>query len=96
MESTFSYITFPSIEEIRCLVMANANLATIRPLSGFLLKPVELLDGRASCSAYGSLRARHTPKDRRNRAGETRLALFEAFPVDVDGENAPSRGGLPP
>ncbi len=74
--------------EIRCRVMANANLATPRPLSGFLLKPIELFNGRASCSARGRRGARGTPEDSQNCIGETRLALFDAFPVGDDGENA--------
>jgi hypothetical protein len=68
--------------EIRCLVVANASLTTTRPLSGFLLKPVEILDGRAPRSARGSSDAHRTPEDVQNRAGESRLALFDAFPVE--------------
>ncbi len=79
--------------EIRCLVMAIASLATPRPLSGFLLKPVEFQDGHASRNGFGSTRP--TPKDIQSRRGETRLALFHAFPVDDDGENAPP-DGIPP
>jgi hypothetical protein len=75
--------------EIRCLVIANASLTTIRPLSGFLLKPVEILDGRAPRSARGYDDARRTPEDIQNRARESCLALFDAFPVDLDRENAP-------
>jgi len=75
--------------EIRCLVIANASLSTTRPLSGFLLKPVEMLDGRVSRNAPRLWGAHRTLKDFQNRAGESRLALFNAFPVDHDGENAP-------
>jgi hypothetical protein len=75
--------------EIRCLVIANASLTTTRPLSGFLLKPVQILEGRTPRSARGPDDARRTPEDIQNRAGESRLALFDAFPVDLDGENAP-------
>lgn len=73
--------------EIRCFVVANASLATPQPLSGFLLKPVELLDGRVFRGAH---QAHRTPEDNQNRAAETRLALFDAFPVDDDGENVRS------
>jgi hypothetical protein len=66
--------------EIRCLVLANASLTTTRPLSGFLLKPVEFLDGCASRSALKIIR---------NGASESRLALFDAFPVRNDGEKVP-------
>ena len=82
--------------EIRCLVIANTSLATTRPLSGFLLKPVEIRDGRASRSALGLWGARRTPEESRNRAGESRLALFDAFPVNNDGENTPPGGAHPP
>lgn len=40
--------------EVRCRVIANASLATPRPLSGFLLKPVEILNGGAPRSAPAS------------------------------------------
>lgn len=82
--------------EIRCLVMANASLATPRPLSGFLLRPVELLDGRASRSARPPQGARRPPEDCPSRADETRLALFDAFPVGDGGENAPPGGAQTP
>ena len=62
--------------EIRCLVIANASLATARPLSGFLLKPVEILN-MCALELF------------QNGAGESRLALFDAFPVNNDGENVP-------
>lgn len=75
--------------EIRCLVIANANLATSRPLSGFLLRPVELLDGRASRTACDTRGARAVSENSQYRASETRLALFDAFPVGDDGEIAP-------
>jgi hypothetical protein len=74
--------------EIRCLVIANASLTTVRPLSGFLLKPFEILDGPASRSAHGFCDALHTPEDTKNRVGEYRLALFDAFPVK-NGEKPP-------
>jgi hypothetical protein len=80
--------------EIRCLVIANASLATPRPLSGFLLKPVELLP--ASSNAHGPRGVGGTPEDSQHRAGETRLALFDAFPVGDDGENAPPGEPTPP
>lgn len=82
--------------EIRCLVTANINLATPWPLSGFLLKPVELFNGRASRSARNPRGAHSTPEDYQNRAGEIRLALFDAFPVDDDGKNAPPGERHPP
>jgi hypothetical protein len=87
--------------EIRCQVMANANLAILRPLSSFLLKPVGLLDGRAIRNARNPRSVRCTPKSNQNRASETRLALFDAFPVGEDGKNAPPGGvrssrGAPP
>jgi len=69
--------------EIKCLVMTNASLATPRPLSGFLLKPVECLDGRASRDPRAASR---TLEDHKNRADETRRALFEAFPVGDGGK----------
>jgi hypothetical protein len=75
--------------EIRCLVIANASLATTRPLSGFLLKPVESLNGRAPRSAPGFRDAPGALDRIQNGAGECRLALFDAFPVDNDEENAP-------
>jgi hypothetical protein len=75
--------------EIRCLVMAHASLATTRPLSGFLLKPVEILDEGASRSAPDFRDARCAPERIQNGAGESRLALFDAFPVNNDGETAP-------
>jgi hypothetical protein len=77
--------------EIRCRVIANASLTTARPLSGFLLKPSEVLDGRASRSAAlrGALR---TPEEIQNRVGEYRLALFDAFPVNNDGKKPPPGG----
>jgi hypothetical protein len=37
--------------QIRCLVVANASLTTARPLSGFLLKPVEIRHEHASGSS---------------------------------------------
>ncbi len=82
--------------EIRCLVIANASLATARPFSGFLLKPIEVLDRRASCSARGPWRVRRSAEENQNGAGETRLALFEAFPVGDDGENVLPGGVHPP
>lgn len=81
--------------EIRCLVIANASLTTARPLSGFLLKPVEIRDERTSWSTSGLRSARRAPEDIENRAGEARLALFDAFPVENDGKNAPP-GRAPP
>jgi hypothetical protein len=77
------------ISEIRCLVLANASLATTRPLSGFLLKPVELLNGYASSSVRGFRDARCALERTQNSEGESRRALFDAFPVNNDGENAP-------
>ncbi len=68
--------TWGGIWEVRCLVIAHASLTTSRPLSGFLLKPVELFNARS---------ARRSPQDIQNRADECRLALFDAFPVDCDG-----------
>jgi hypothetical protein len=47
------------------------------PLSGFLRKPVEVSDGRAS----GAVFSRQVQKKTRGRASETRIAPFEAFPV---------------
>jgi hypothetical protein len=79
--------------EIRCFVMANANLATPRPLSGFLLKPFELLDGHMPRGAHTSRGGSSNRQEYLSRAGETRLALLEAFPVIPDWENAP-RGGV--
>jgi hypothetical protein len=79
-----------------CLVTANVNLATARPLSGFLLKPVELFNRRASCSAHNPRSTRRTPANNQSCAGETRHALFDAFPVGGDGENAPPGGVYPP
>ena len=73
--------------EVRCLVIANASLATPRPLSGFLLRSVELLDGCAS---------RRMPENSQNRAGEIRLALFAAFPVGDDEKTAPPGGASTP
>ncbi len=75
--------------EVRCLVIGNASLATPQPLSGFLLKPAEILDGCVSLSVRGFRRAGRTPEDSQNHAVETRLALFDAFPVGDDGETAP-------
>lgn len=80
--------------EIRCLVVATTSLATSRPLSGFLLKPFEILNGRASRSVRRD--ARRTPESSQNLASETRLALFDAFPVEGDGENVLPEGGQPP
>ncbi|TXI12320.1 MAG: hypothetical protein E6Q76_01210 [Rhizobium sp.] len=71
--------------EIHCRVVANANLVTDQPLSGFLLKPVELFDRRTE----------RRPQDLGRQANEIRRALFEAFPVGDDGENAPLKGGAP-
>lgn len=71
--------------EIQCRVVANASLLTHQPLSGFLLKPVELFDRRTA----------RRPKNPGRQADEIRRALFEAFPVGDDGENAPLRGGAP-
>ncbi|WP_213736061.1 hypothetical protein [Bradyrhizobium sp. dw_411] len=78
------------MREIRCLVIANASLATPRPLSGFLMKPVELLDGPASRNVRRFRGARRTPEDSQHSANETRLALFDAFPVGDDGRKPPS------
>jgi hypothetical protein len=75
--------------EIRCLVIASASLATTRPLSGFLLKPVEILEGCASPGIPGFRNARRALERIQNGAGESRLALFDAFPVENDGENVP-------
>jgi hypothetical protein len=82
--------------EIRCLVIANASLTTARPLCGFLLNPVEILDRRASRSAPCIRGARHALEDIEIHADQSRLALFEAFPVNNDGENASPGGVLPP
>jgi hypothetical protein len=74
---------------IRCVVLANASLATTRPLSGFLLKPVEILGGAALRNARG-VQGAHAMLERiQNGAGECRPALFDAFPVNHDEENAP-------
>jgi hypothetical protein len=70
--------------EIKCLVLANASLATPRPLSGFLLKPVECLDRRAPRDPHASRKL----EDHQNHADETRLALFEAFPVGDVGKTS--------
>ena len=75
--------------EIRCFVLANASLATTRPLSGFLLKPVEILNGGALRNARGVQDAHSVLERIQNGAGECRLALFDAFPVNHDEENAP-------
>lgn len=82
--------------EIRCLVIANVSLTTARPFSGFLLKPIEVLDRRTSCSARGPWRARRSPEENQNGAGETRPALFDAFPVGDDGENVLPGGAHAP
>jgi hypothetical protein len=68
--------------KIQCLIMANASLATSRPLSGFLLKPVELSEGRMP----GGVPSRQMPKEIQEREGETRLALLEALPINNGGE----------
>jgi hypothetical protein len=80
--------------EIRCLVIANASLKTARPLCGFLLKPVEAFV--ASRSAPGLRAARRALEDSEIHADQSRLALFQAFPVNNDGENAPPGGVHPP
>ncbi len=82
--------------EIKCLVIANTCLTTTRPLSGFLLKPVEIRDGRAARSGPGLWGAHRTPEDFQNRADESRRALFAAFPVKNDEENSPPLGAHPP
>ncbi|WP_426421190.1 hypothetical protein [Bradyrhizobium genosp. A] len=74
--------------EIRCIVVANASLVTSRPLSSFLLKPIEIQDGHAA-RAVGDTRGAHHTRDSQHRADETRLALFDAFPVGQDGEHPP-------
>lgn len=84
------------MREIRCVVIAKASLATTRPLSGFLMKPVELLDRPASRSARGSRSQRRSPEDSQHPAGETRPALFDAFPVGDDGGNPPPGGAHTP
>ena len=65
------------------------------PLSGFLLKPVELLDGRASRGARGPRGACCTPEHGQSHAGETRLALFDAFPVGDDEKSVLPAESLP-
>lgn len=82
--------------QIRCLVLANANLATRRPLSGFLLKPFEIVDGHRFTGAHHSPARPWTPEDDLNRASETRLALLDAFPVEDDRENPLPEGTPPP
>ncbi len=82
--------------EVRCLVVANASLATRRPLSGFLLKPVELLDGVMSRNARCRQGTRRRLEDNQDYAVETRLALFDTFPVGHDGEITPPGGALTP
>jgi hypothetical protein len=82
--------------EVRCLVIANASLTTVRPLSGFLLKPFEIIDGRASRGARGIRGVLRTPEEIQNCAGECRLALFNAFPVSNDGEKPPREGAHSP
>ena len=70
--------------EIRCLVIAVARLDTTRPLSGFLLKPVERIDA----SVVGG--PAKTPRMNKMRHGhDTRLALLDAFPVHPNGEEEP-------
>ncbi len=70
--------------ELRCLVVAVARLDTTRPLSGFLLKPVERIDARIAC------RPAKAPNNNRMQCGrETRLALLDAFPVHPNGEEEP-------
>ena len=82
--------------EIRCLVTGYASLRTTRPLVGFLLKPAAMIDGRASRSADGwrdrAADDRSAIEHLQGEDGETRLALFKAFPVHGDGETAPLPG----
>jgi hypothetical protein len=65
---------------IRCFVLANASLSTRRPLSGFLLKPVEILNCGALRNAPNVRDVRSVLERIDNGAGECRLALFDAFP----------------
>lgn len=75
------------LREIRCLVVANASLATPRPLSGFLLKPTELRDtSRGARNTESAHRADGTELC----PDETRRALFDAFPPPMTaGEQRP-------
>ena len=70
--------------ELRCRVIAAARLETSRPLSGFLLKPVERINAR------GAIGQRHRTTQNKSRHGdETRLALLSQFPVHPNGEQKP-------
>lgn len=79
--------------ELRCHVTANASLATPRPLSGFLLKPVEL---RVASRDARDIGRAHRIEENEHRAAETRLALFDAFPLPaLTGEQLPHGRPLP-
>ncbi|TCL62227.1 hypothetical protein [Rhizobium sp. BK251] len=79
--------------ELRCHVIANASLATPRPLSGFLLKPVELRVASRDARDIGRV---HRIEENEHRAAETRLALFNAFPPPtLAGEQPPHGRPLP-
>ena len=70
--------------EVRCLVIATAGLDTTRPLSGFLLKPVERIDARVACRP-----AKASQKNRTQHGHDIRLVLLDAFPVHPNGEEEP-------
>lgn len=64
--------------ELRCLVLGNAYLDTRRPLSGFLLQPVNHLGRNAAKT--GKLSEQRTDE------------MLDAFPVRPNGEKTPPDG----
>lgn len=65
--------------EIRCLVLGIARLKVRRPLSGFLLKPMDIIEQRF---LQTPARGTHRPSRPGGNEMETRLALLDAFPVE--------------
>ncbi len=82
--------------EIRCIVLGVASLRLHRPLSGFLLKPVEVVGQHSLHMSAAHRRSLRSAVEVRNHPSETHLALFDAFPIDEPGERASHSSGPAP
>lgn len=73
--------------QIRCKLLACTPLALQQPLTGFLLRPIGIMDERASKNGLRS--ARKSNDKSTSNADAVHAALFQAFPVHEDGEYVP-------
>jgi hypothetical protein len=80
---TSLFFTGPeSLFEVRCVATAHKKLPTAKPLTGFLLKPVDVRDKRAPYATLlsGIQFALHSTREIEAQWKEARQALLRTFP----------------